>query len=284
MVFQSFNLFGHLNVIENIMLSPVTLLGQSRQEAYDKGMELLRIVGLASKAFSFPDDLSGGQKQRIAIARTLAMDPEIILMDEPTSALDPTMVGEVESVIRELAKTGKTLIIVTHEMNFARGICNRVFYMDEGGIYEEGTPDEIFDMPRREKTRRFVRRLKVLEISVDGKDCDFPAIQTEIRLYCDRNQIPRQTSGLIELAFEEVVRQGLVRALNDPRIDVTVEYSAENDKAEFLVSYAGGEFDLHKDSDPLSVSIINNITSDFTCYKDESGEYDGQIRFTVPRR
>ena len=127
MVFQSFNLFGHLTVIENIMLSPMDLKGVSRQEAYDTGMKLLRTVGLAEKALNYPDELSGGQKQRIAIARTLAMDPDIILLDEPTSALDPTMVGEVQAVIRDLSKTGKTLMIVTHEMNFARAISNRVF-------------------------------------------------------------------------------------------------------------------------------------------------------------
>jgi polar amino acid transport system ATP-binding protein len=117
-------------VIENIMLAPMDLLGKSKQEAYEEGMRLLRMVGLAEKALSYPDELSGGQKQRIAIARALAMDPEVILFDEPTSALDPTMVGEVEAVIRELSKTEKTLLIVTHEMRFARAISNRVFYMD----------------------------------------------------------------------------------------------------------------------------------------------------------
>ena len=130
MVFQSFNLFGHLTVIENIMLSPMDLLGKSRQEAYDEGMRLLRTVGLAEKALNYPDELSGGQKQRIAIARTLAMDPDTILFDEPTSALDPTMVGEVQAVIRDLAKTGKTLMIVTHEMNFARAVSHRVCFLD----------------------------------------------------------------------------------------------------------------------------------------------------------
>ena len=139
MVFQSFNLFGHLTVIENIMLSPMDLLGKSRQAAYDEGMRLLRTVGLAEKALNYPDELSGGQKQRIAIARTLAMDPDTILFDEPTSALDPTMVGEVQAVIRDLARTGKTLMIVTHEMNFARAVSNRVFFMDECGIQEEAT-------------------------------------------------------------------------------------------------------------------------------------------------
>ena len=150
MVFQSFNLFGHLTVIENIMLAQLDLLGKSRQEAYDEGMRLLRTVGLADKALKYPDELSGGQKQRVAIARTLAMDPDTILLDEPTSALDPTMVGEVQAVIRELATTGKTMLIVTHEMNFARFICNRVFYMDEGGIYEDGTPEQIFEHPQKE--------------------------------------------------------------------------------------------------------------------------------------
>ena len=137
MVFQSLNLFGHLTVIENLMLAPMDLQGKSKQKAYDKAVELLKRVGLANKALSYPDELSGGQKQRVAIARTLAMDPEVVLLDEPTSALDPTMVFEVQAVIRDLSKSGKTMIIVTHEMNFAKAISNRVFYMDEGGIYEE---------------------------------------------------------------------------------------------------------------------------------------------------
>ena len=153
MVFQSFNLYGHKTVIENIMLAPMDLLGKSRQDAYDEGMRLLRTVGLAEKALNYPDELSGGQKQRIAIARTLSMDPDVILLDEPTSALDPTMVGEVETVIQDLSKTGKTMIIVTHELAFARAICNRAFFMDEGEIYEEGPPEQVFDNPQREKTR-----------------------------------------------------------------------------------------------------------------------------------
>ena len=134
MVFQSFNLFGHLTVIENIMNPQITLLGRSRQEAYDKAMYLLDSVGLSSKVFSYPDELSGGQQQRIAIARTLAMDPDIILFDEPTSALDPSMIGEVQSVIKVLAKSGRTMMIVTHEMDFARKISNRIFFMYDGTI------------------------------------------------------------------------------------------------------------------------------------------------------
>ena len=157
MVFQNFNLFGHRTVIENIMLAPMDLLGRSKQEAYDTGMRLLRTVGLAEKALNYPDELSGGQKQRIAIARTLAMDPAVILLDEPTSALDPTMVGEVQAVIRDLAKSGKTMMIVTHEMSFARAVSNRVIFMDGGYIIEEGDPEAVFGDPRQERTRQFLQ-------------------------------------------------------------------------------------------------------------------------------
>ena len=153
MVFQSFNLFSHLMIIENVMLGPVELLKIDRQTAYDEGMKLLETVGLAGKAFAYPDELSGGQKQRAAIARALAMKPEILLMDEPTSALDPKMVSEVLAVIRKLAQEGMTMMIVTHEMNFARNISTRVFYMDEKGIYEDGTPQQIFENPQRPKTK-----------------------------------------------------------------------------------------------------------------------------------
>ena len=147
MVFQSFNLFAHLSVLENLTLAPIRLRGMDRQAAGEKARDLLRLVGLAEKAESFPDELSGGQKQRVAIARCLAMEPEIVLFDEPTSALDPTMVSEVLAVIRRLARDGMTMAIVTHEMDFARDVSNRVFYMDEGTIYEEGTPQQIFENP-----------------------------------------------------------------------------------------------------------------------------------------
>ena len=150
MVFQAFHLYAHLTVLGNLTIGPVKLLGKSQQEAESTAMELLRTVGLSEKAQSFPDELSGGQKQRVAIARCLAMNPEIILFDEPTSALDPTMVSEVLSVIRLLAKDGMTMAIVTHEMDFARSVSTRVFYMDEGVIYEQGSPEEIFENPRLE--------------------------------------------------------------------------------------------------------------------------------------
>ena len=173
MVFQSFNLFANLNIIDNITYAPVKLLGMSKEKAREEGMELLARVGLAEKANNFPDELSGGQKQRVAIARAIAMKPEVILFDEPTSALDPTMVGEVLHVIRSLAEEGMTMLIVTHEMRFAKDVSTRVFYMDEGGIYEEGTPKQIFEDPQKPKTRVFIKRLKQLNLTIENAHFDY---------------------------------------------------------------------------------------------------------------
>ena len=157
MVFQSFNLYAHLSVLENLTLGPVKLLGKSKAVANQKALELLKLVGLAEKALNLPDELSGGQKQRVAIARCLAMEPEVILFDEPTSALDPTMVSEVLAVIRRLAKAGMTMLVVTHEMEFARNISTRVFYMDEGIIYEEGSPSRYLK-PAKRKDQSFYKQ------------------------------------------------------------------------------------------------------------------------------
>jgi len=169
MVFQNFGLFSHLDVMENLCMGPVKLLGKSRAEAETKAMDLLRTVGLSNRAHHFPHQLSGGQKQRVAIARCLAMEPEVILFDEPTSALDPTMVGEVMAVMRSLAKTGLTMLVVTHEMSFAKEISSRVFYMDECGIYEQGTPKEIFEHPQKPKTQEFIYRIRSFNYKIGYK-------------------------------------------------------------------------------------------------------------------
>jgi len=181
MVFQSFNLFDHYTVIENIMEPQMLLLNKSRQEAYDRAIELLKTVNLSSKALSYPSELSGGQKQRVAIARTLAMDPEVILFDEPTSALDPAMVGEVEDVMKKLKKMGTTMLVVTHEMRFAREIANRVFFLSEGGIYEEGTPEQVFDHPEKPLTQEFFSRKKTCEITMTREENDVPSMATFFR-------------------------------------------------------------------------------------------------------
>ena len=234
-------------------------------------MHLLRMVGLAEKALDYPDELSGGQKQRVAIARTLAMDPGIILMDEPTSALDPTMVGEVQAVIRELAKTGKTLLIVTHEMRFARAISNRVFFMDEGGICEDGTPDQIFSHPQHEKTRRFIRQLKVLEMTIRSRDYDFPGAQGEIEQYCTRNQIPYRMAYHMQLAFEELVQQTLFPAQAAPDLEIVLEYAAADDQATMTVRYGGDEIRPLSWGNEFSQSLLQGIASEpvCSCHPDE---------------
>ena len=161
MVYQHFNLFSHLNVLENIILSPMKVDGKSREEAEAEAKELLKKVGMGGRENTKISALSGGQKQRVAIARTLAMHPEVILFDEPTSALDPTMVDEVESVIRDLVEGGMTRVIVTHEMRFARKIASRVVFLAEKGIYEQGTPEEVFDHPNGVLTQRFLYRSRM---------------------------------------------------------------------------------------------------------------------------
>ncbi|RKJ60039.1 amino acid ABC transporter ATP-binding protein, partial [Butyricicoccus sp. 1XD8-22] len=159
MVFQQFNLFPHMNVMDNVTLAPMKINKISRQEAEKQAMELLRKVGLEQKAKEYPSKLSGGQKQRVAIARALAMNPEIMLFDEPTSALDPELVGEVLNVMKELANEGMTMVIVTHEMGFARDVCDRVIFMDGGNIVEQGDPKEIFTNPKQERTRSFLSKV-----------------------------------------------------------------------------------------------------------------------------
>ncbi|WHZ04085.1 amino acid ABC transporter ATP-binding protein [Neobacillus sp. YX16] len=159
MVFQQFNLFPHKKVIENIMLAPMKVRNTSALEARKKGLELLRKVGLEDKAEAYPDSLSGGQKQRVAIARALAMEPKIMLFDEPTSALDPEMVGEVLEVMKQLAKEGMTMVVVTHEMGFAKEVGDRVIFMDGGLIVEENVPNELFDHPMEERTKAFLSKV-----------------------------------------------------------------------------------------------------------------------------
>ncbi len=159
MVFQHFNLFPHMTILRNMTIAPMKLLGRSREDAEARAMELLEKVGLADRAGAYPSQLSGGQKQRVAIVRALCMEPEVMLFDEPTSALDPEMVGEVLEVMKSLAHDGMTMLVVTHEMGFAREVASRVIFMDEGRIVEEGTPEAIFTEPKSERLRSFLAKV-----------------------------------------------------------------------------------------------------------------------------
>ena len=159
MVFQHFNLFPHMNVMKNLTIAPIKLLGMKPEEAQKEAMKMLELVGLADRADAYPSQLSGGQKQRIAIVRALCMKPEVLLFDEPTSALDPEMVGEVLNVMRELARERMTMVVVTHEMGFAREVANRVVFMDEGVLMEENTPEEFFGNPKNERLKSFLGKV-----------------------------------------------------------------------------------------------------------------------------
>lgn len=251
------------------MLAPMDLLKKDRKESYEKGRELLQRVGLEDKMLSYPDELSGGQKQRVAIARTLCMEPEIILLDEPTSALDPTMVSEVQAVIRDLSQSGKTMLIVTHEMTFARAISNRVFYMDEGGIYEEGTPDEIFDHPQKELTRRFIRKLKIFEETITSKGYDFIGFHARLDSYFRQNDISGEAKYRIRLAIEETVQQIIFSEYETPDINVMVEYSVRDQSSHVTIKYTGKQYDIRNSDNTLSLTLLLNTVGDITYRYDE---------------
>ena len=192
MVFQSFNLFEHKTVLENVIFAPCQLRHMPEEEARREGQALLRKVGLAEKADVYPSSLSGGQKQRVAIARALAMKPDVILFDEPTSALDPTMVGEVLSVIRQLAKEGMTMLIVTHEMKFAHDVSTRIFFMYDGYIHEDGSPQQIFESPVHSATKAFIQRIRKEVFEINGPDFDFLGMHSAVSAFCHKYGIPEK--------------------------------------------------------------------------------------------
>ena len=273
MVFQSFNLFAHLSVLDNLTLGPIKLLGARKAEAQAKARELLKLVGLAEKAGSFPDELSGGQKQRVAIARCLAMEPQIILFDEPTSALDPTMVSEVLAVMRRLAKEGLTMLVVTHEMDFARDISSRVFYMDEGVIYEQGTPAQIFDQPQREKTRAFIHRIRSVCLRIDSPDVDLYAINAELEQFCEKQILPKKTRQHLLLLVEELL------AIYQPRLaaaalELTLGYAEKTGRLELTLDAPGdapNPLDSDALPDELGLTIITNLAESIDYHTDADG-------------
>lgn len=272
MVFQNFNLFDHLSVIDNLMIGPIKLLGIGREEAERQAMDLLETVGLSTKATTFPSELSGGQKQRVAIARCLSMHPDVILFDEPTSALDPTMVTEVLSVIRDIAQKGITMIIVTHEMQFARNVSTRVFYMDQGIIYEEGKPEQIFDNPQKDRTKVFVNRIRTFEYHVDDSHSDFYKMFSGIANFCTHYGIKHPIKTKVLHVAEEIItmcfagnkekRNAAMQA--DGGLDVKVEYSEK--LSNIILTFTSGQalgsiLNLEAQPDTISHDVIKAYTS-----------------------
>ncbi len=281
MVFQSFYLFSHLTIVENIMLAQVELLHRSTEDAFMYSMEMLEKVGLAEKALRYPDMLSGGQQQRIAIARQLAMDPEMILFDEPTSALDPTTIGEVLSVIRKLAQSGMTMMIVTHEMKFAKDVANRVFYLDQGVICEEGTPEQIFLNPQKDSTRRFIGHLKALTIIVNGTSFDYPGALTQIETFGHKHVLDNSIIHKMITVIEELGVSILMEHFHgetDAQFDF--EYLEAEGKMHLKATYTGSDFDALTQGDPISTSLIKNAMPGVSCtFAENTGIIEGDLSF-----
>ena len=276
MVFQSFNLFSHLMIIENIMLGPVNLLKKSRQEAYDEGMKLLELVGLAHKAKNYPDELSGGQKQRVAIARTLAMHPDIVLFDEPTSALDPTMVSEVLAVIRNLASQGMTMMIVTHEMNFAKHVSNRVFYMDEKGIYEDGTPQQIFENPQNPKTKQFIYKIRTYNKVIEDKKFDLYAFNGEIWSFLKNQLFEDKRANKVLLLCEEIIYNCIFSGFGEKiaPVEFTLQYSEQKDETELIFASELIDGSFFDKAEKMSVDIVKKSAKSVSCE-------DGRLSVTL---
>lgn len=223
-IFQAHNLHESLTAHQNVRMGLDVHEGVPETERDVAAAHVLVLLGLGDRATYLPANLSGGQKQRVAIARCLAMEPAAVLFDEPTSALDPTMVSEVLGVIRRLAKEGLTMLIVTHEMDFAREVATRIFYMDEGVVYEEGTPEEIFERPKRYKTRAFLQRIRSCQFHLDSPDLDLYRLMAEVDTFCDRHVIDRNRRHDLFLLLEELVQ--LYRPdLKTRPLDLAVTYA-----------------------------------------------------------
>ena len=263
MVFQKFHLFSEMDVMNNLCLAPTRILKMPRQEAEKKAMDLLEQVGLANRANAWPTVLSGGQQQRIAICRCLMMEPKVLLFDEPTSALDPTMVGEVLAVIRMLAKRDMGMLIVTHEMNFAREVADRVLFFADGGIYEQGTPTEIFDSPKREKTVAFIQKIKYFSFEITDRRFDLMQMQGGIQTFGEKYGLDTKRIYRLQICCEELVYEMLAHCYpGDGRVEMQLEVSyAETDRtAEIMLSCDGRAYDpFSQEDDGLGVTIMKRM-------------------------
>jgi len=286
MVFQNYALFEHKNIVDNLTMAPMDLLGMSKQDAYDQAMDLLKLVGLRDKASSWPDELSGGQRQRVAIARALAMRPKILLFDEPTSALDPKMVSEVLSVITRLAEQGITMLVVTHEMRFARDASSRVFYMDQGELWESGPPEQIFENPKRKETREFIFRVHNWNWEIHSIDYDYAAMFSSLQEFCAHQFLGRRITIKCQLALEEITSSFLIplaqeHGITDPHISYELSVGEGREEADLFIDLkhftdSGVSLEaIAAAADDVAVQILKNVIV--------SGETDssGKVHFVI---
>ncbi len=279
MVYQKFHLFSHMNVMDNLCLAPVKLLGMSREEAEEKAKDLLSQVSLSTRAYDYPDVLSGGQQQRIAICRSLMMSPKVLLFDEPTSALDPTMVGEVLAVIRMLSKRHLAMLIVTHEMSFARELADRVLFFAEHGIYEQGTPAEVFEHPKREKTVAFIQKIKYFSFEIQSRTFDLMKMQGGLLIFGEKYGMRHKRIGRLQLCCEELVYEMMAQCY-EPKEPVSmhlaVSYAEADGRCEIELTCGGKEYNpFAQEEDELGVTILKKMAArlEYT--------YDGKSRISI---
>ena len=277
MIFQSFNLFNNMNVLDNLVVPQLDIPRADKKIARDKAIDMLKKVGLFQQSDRMPNQLSGGQKQRVAIARALVMDPEVILFDEPTSALDPTMVVEVENTIRWLKENNTTMVIVTHDMNFAKEISTRIFYMDQGEIYEEGSPEQIFDKPKRSRTKAFISNQKILDLQIDGSDYDLGKINSVVNEFKNTLKIDSRLSYNITSIIEELIIQTILTHKPDAKINLSLFFDGE--KLEYKVKFDGERFNPVKEVNSLSMTIFRNLTCDHSYQYHSQSERPNSLKF-----
>ncbi len=274
MVFQKFHLFSEMDVMDNLCLAPTRILKMPRKAAEEKAMDLLGQVGLASRAHAWPTVLSGGQQQRIAICRCLMMEPKVLLFDEPTSALDPTMVGEVLAVIRILAKRDMTMLIVTHEMNFAREVSNRVLFFADGGIYEQGTPSEIFDAPKREKTVAFINKIKYFTYEITCRDFDLMQLQGGIQNFGEKYGLDQKRTYRLQICCEELIYELLNHCYpnrSDVDLKLSVSHAESDDSTRIAFDCGGAAYNpFEQDEEGLGVTILKKMATQLD-YRLENG-------------
>ncbi|MBR6259034.1 MAG: amino acid ABC transporter ATP-binding protein [Oscillospiraceae bacterium] len=274
MVYQHFNLFSHLNVLDNIILAPIKVAGMEKEAAVAEARQLLEKVGMSGREKAMPESLSGGQRQRVAIARTLAMHPSVILFDEPTSSLDPTMVDEVESVIKHLVSEGLTCVIVTHEMRFARRVASRIIFMAENRIYEEGTPEQVFDHPRRPLTQRFLFRSRMFETEIKSESLDLYALASALRAFLNNYESETRQEKLILAVCDEllypVFRGGEAEVSS---CSVRLLCSETSTRHTMLISFRGIDSDPLGEPflDELNLRLLNNYADYVFSRKTETG-------------
>ena len=284
MVFQNYNLFEDMTVIENVMLPQIDLLGKTKQEAYDYSMEWLRKVGLITKRFAYPNELGLGEKQRLAIARAVAMDPEIIFFDEPTASLEPAMRKEVHQVIRDIAKQGTTILLVTSEPRFAREISNRIVYFDEHTVYEEGKTSQMFTDPKRQKTRLYIKQLKLLNIQIDSLDFDFIGISTRIEKYIENQRIPQKPANAMHVIFEELCRGIILDELGKRKnfkLNLTYDYDEKYRVINVAIKYTGEAYNPETSTDELALVIIKHVVGEFKFTYLATEEYSNNIKALI---